>query len=126
MEAHRLSVRFRRRRPFAFRLVFAALVAATLAGCAAPRPAGARLTRRSGCIARRPPPNLLSGQADLLASAREFAFRSDWPSTPIGIHVDDVTRYSSVVYDDQTYFDELGGVHERIDTQVRTGLVIRD
>lgn len=120
MEAHRL-----RRSPPRPPVVAAIVAAAMLAGCAAPRPAGALLVRH-GQFPHHPAPNLLGDNADLVAAARDFTYRSDWPSVPVGFFVDDVTHYSTVIYDDQTFFDELGGIHEHVASQVRSGLLVRD
>ncbi|MFQ5806322.1 MAG: hypothetical protein ACE5I3_07725 [Phycisphaerae bacterium] len=58
--------------------------------------------------------------------AEMYAYRSSWPSVPAGYVFDDVSTYTEVNYDDQTFYDwREGGGYTREAISVRTGVLIR-
>lgn len=61
----------------------------------------------------------------LVQIADAFSIRSDWPSTPIGFYFDDISSYSIMNYDDQSFYDEMGGASYWIAESYRTGSLLR-
>jgi len=58
--------------------------------------------------------------------AEMYASRSSWPSAWLGYLFDDVSTYTEVIYDDQSYYDPRGGGgFTREAVSVRTGVLIR-
>lgn len=76
-------------------------------------------------LAYRTPNLLLGGSAETLEIAQDFAYRSDWPSTPFGYFFDDLSSFTEVVYDDQAFYDRLGGSFYHHGEQIRTGALLR-
>lgn len=50
--------------------------------------------------------------------------RSDWPVVRTGYRLDDVTYYSSTIYNDESYYNRHGGMHHG-STSVRSGVWLR-
>jgi len=75
----------------------------------------------------RPPANLVLGPSrDHVYLAESFAQRSSWPSVWSGYVFDDVSSYTEVIYDDQSYYDGFhGGGYTREAISVRTGVIVR-
>ena len=94
----------------------------TLAGCAssngvvvyAPGPA-------------RPAANLALGPLpDHTWLAESFAWRSSWPSVESGYVFDDVSSYTEVIFDDQSYYGGFdGGSFTREAISIRSGVLVR-
>lgn len=58
--------------------------------------------------------------------AESFAGRSSWPSVRLGYLFDDVSSYTEVIYDDQSYYDGFhGGSYTRQAISVRSGVLVR-
>jgi hypothetical protein len=58
--------------------------------------------------------------------AEGFAGRSSWPSAPLGYVFDDLSSYTEVIYDDQSYYDGFhGGGYTREAISIRTGVLVR-
>jgi hypothetical protein len=58
--------------------------------------------------------------------AESFAGRSSWPAARSGYVFDDVSSYTEVIYDDQSYYDGFhGGGYTREAISVRTGVLVR-
>ncbi len=109
------------------RLICASLITVLLAGCVAPPPV-AVLHRRDPArdIAGRTAPNLLLGSsAEHFYIAQTFDYRSDWPSVSIGYRFDEYSTYSEVIYDDQFFYDSLGGSYYRVGQDYRTRTIVR-
>ena len=99
-----------------------------LVGCAAPPPKPAVLYRRDPAydVARRHTPNLLLGpSAEHFYIAQTFDYRSDWPSVSNGYHFDEYSTYDEVIYDDQFFYDSLGGFYFRAGEEHRRGSHVR-
>ncbi len=108
-------------------LICASLIAVLLAGCSAPPPV-AVLHRRDPArdIAGRRTPNLLFGpSAEHFYIAQTFDYRSDWPSVSNGYHFDEYSTYNEVTYDDQFFYDSLGGSYYRSGEEYRTRTIVR-
>jgi hypothetical protein len=103
------------------------LISILLVGCAAP-PSPAVLYRRDPArdIAHRRTPNLLLGpSAEHFYIAQTFDYRSDWPSVSNGYHFDEYSTYDEVIYDDQFFYDSLGGFYFRAGEERRSGSHVR-
>lgn len=74
-----------------------------------------------------PVANLALGPSrDHTRLAEAHAYRSSWPAVKLGYHFDDVSTYTEVIYDDQSYYDGLhGGGFTREAVSVRTGVMVR-
>jgi hypothetical protein len=58
--------------------------------------------------------------------AESFAYRSQWPAVDAGYAFDDVSTYTEIIYDDQSFYDwRYGGGYTREAISVRTGVVVR-
>lgn len=85
-----------------------AILLLSCAGCAAPR---ATVYIGDG---RRPPTNLaLDRDPRLTQLAEEFSSRSDWPAVDFGYVVDQFEATTVFSYDDQSFYDRLGGAFHR-------------
>jgi len=98
-----------------------------LVGCATPPHATVLV---APCVedefARRPIANLALGpRGGLPVEAEWFAQRSDWPSVPSGYVFDQVESFTQFLFDDQSFFDRLGGSFFAQSESVRTGVVVR-
>lgn len=72
------------------------------------------------------PPNLALGpSAETNLLAEELTVRSSWPSLPTGYVLDDVTEATEVMFDDQSFYDRLGGSFFRAGQSVRTRVFLR-
>ena len=71
--------------------------------------------------------NLLLGPSpDHTRLAELHAYRSSWPSVSSGYLFDDVSTYTEVIYDDQSFYDwQYGGGYTREAVSVRTGVLVR-
>jgi hypothetical protein len=76
---------------------------------------------------QRPAANLALGPSrDHVWLAETFAGRSSWPSVRAGYVFDDVSSYTEVIYDDQSYYGGLhGGGYTREAISVRSGVLVR-
>ncbi len=99
----------------------------TLTGCASPPSANVLVSEHYD-----PPaaawalPNLVLGPSVEHARLGEwYTLRSGWPETPIGVRLGEISEYSDVTYDDESYYDRFGGAFYRIRQSVRTGAVLR-
>ena len=109
-------------------LICVSLISLFLVGCASSPPSPAVLYRRDPArdIAHRRTANLLLGPtAEHFYIAQTFDYRSDWPSVSNGYHFDQISTYEEVIYDDQFYYDSLGGVYYRAGEEYRSGSRIR-
>ena len=109
------------------RLFCASLITVLLAGCVAPPPV-AVMHRRDPArdIAGRRTPNLLLGpSAEHFYIAQTFDYRSDWPSVSNGYHFDESSTFNEVIYDDQFFYDSLGGYYYRVGEEYRTRTIVR-
>ena len=93
-----------------------------LAGCAA-RPRVAVYAPAPG----QPTANLVLGPTrDHTFLAEVYSYRSSWPSVQSGYLFDDVSTFSEVIYDDQSYYDGFyGGGFTREAVSVRSGVLVR-
>jgi hypothetical protein len=58
--------------------------------------------------------------------AETYAYRSSWPSARLGYLFDDVSTYTEVIYDDQSYYSwRGGGSFAREAVSVRSGVLFR-
>lgn len=89
-----------------------------LIGCAhSPHDGAAVLSSRS-------PANLALGPTPMHAWVAEGYGRAAWPVSEAGRRYEDVTVYWNVLYDEQSYYDEFGGMlHES--QSVRSGVRVR-
>jgi hypothetical protein len=94
----------------------------TLTGCAV----------NNGPTAYTPAPgepvsNLVLGSSpDQAVLAQLYTYRSSWPSVRMGYIFDDLSTYTEVIYDDQSYYDwRGGGGYTREAVSVRTGVLVR-
>jgi hypothetical protein len=53
-----------------------------------------------------------------------MAERSDWPSVDHGYRSGDVTYYSRIIYDDQSYYDRYTGF-SNVANALQTGVLLR-
>jgi hypothetical protein len=102
------------------RLAGTAILLLTLTGCAA----------TNGLVVYapgRPVANLALGPSrDHTLVAEAYAYRSSWPSVQSGYVFDDISTYTEVIYDDQSFYDRRdGGGFTREAISVRTGVLIR-
>ena len=86
------------------------------------------VARKSCCPtarAQRITANLVLGpDADCLATATTFNYRSSWPSIDNGYWFDDESYFTDVQSDDQFYFDRFGAFYRSAES-VRTAVVVR-
>ena len=103
-------------------LALAAILTLVLAGCSSPQ-------RATVCVigASRLPPNLALGPSrDHTILSEMHAYRSSWPSVQSGYLFDDVSTYTEVFYDDQSYYGwRDGGGFMREAVSVRSGVLYR-
>jgi len=74
-----------------------------------------------------PPPraNLVLGPSAAHGRmAALFVGRSEWPAIERGYRFDDVTFYSRIHYDEQSYYDRFGSLYHESQA-VRTGVMVR-
>jgi len=57
--------------------------------------------------------------------AEYFTQRSTWPSVPVGYRLDDAAYHVEVIYDDQSFYDRLGGGYFRMSETARTSTMLR-
>lgn len=71
-------------------------------------------------------PNLALGRspADPLIG-QLFNARSAWPAVEHGLRLSEQTYYTDVHFDDQSFYDRLGGASFNLRTSTRTGVFIR-
>ncbi len=99
----------------------ALLMIAAIGGCA---------SGRTGTVieARRlvgPPPNLALGPtAEHARLGCLLTERADWPAAEIGYQHEEVTFYSKITYDEQSYFDRFGAVYHQTQS-FQTGMRVR-
>jgi len=95
----------------------------TLAGCA-----GTRHVAVYASGPGEPAANLALGPSrDNSLLAEMYTERSSWPSVRSGYLFDDVSTYTEVIYDDQSFYDGAlhGGGYTHETMSVRTGVVVR-
>ena len=96
---------------------FLVMCVAALAGCSSSQ-RGAVLSAEPGV---RPQANLALGpSAQHLRLAELWATRSNWPAVDRGYRQSDVTYYTRVHYDTQSYYDRYGSLYHETQT-VQTG-----
>ncbi len=103
-----------------------AICSVLLSGCAA-RDEGTLLFAPEARPAQTAPaPNLVLGPtAEHARLAEEFAYRANWPSVDLGYRVDDTSYATEVMFDDQVYYDRLGGSFLYGTQSVRTSVLLR-
>lgn len=75
----------------------------------------------------RPVANLALGPSrDHTWLAEAHAYRSSWPAVRSGYVFDDISTYTELIYDDQSFYDaRYGGGYTRAAVSVRSGVLIR-
>ena len=103
------------------RVVLSVLAVVFLSGCsAAPRAAVCASFRE------RAPANLVLGPTrDHSAISEAFTTRSAWPSVDSGILFDDVSTYTEIIDDDQSFYTRDGGSFTQEAVSVRSGTLFR-
>lgn len=92
-----------------------------MAGCTGPN--GVTVVEPHPRVGRQP--NLALGPSREHARlGQELAVRSDWPAATIGVRGEDVTFYSTIIYDQQSYNDRYNSFYHETQT-IRTGVLIR-
>jgi hypothetical protein len=98
-----------------------------LCGCAGRQPfaiipgPGVGMSGGSGRVA-----NLALGpSAEHSYIAEFFAYRSSWPSASVGYRFDDTSYHTEIIYDDQAFYERLGGGYFRAAETIRTGVLVR-
>lgn len=56
--------------------------------------------------------------------AQQFAARSDWPAAVLGFRSEDITFYTTITYDQQSYNDRYNSFYRETQS-VRTGVWMR-
>lgn len=67
---------------------------------------------------------VLARSAETARLAPLMAERSDWPSVDHGYRSGDVTYYSRIIYDDQSYYDRYTGF-SNVANALQTGVLLR-
>ena len=94
-----------------------AALCALLAGCAGPG---------KYAVLHAPAANLALGPtAEHVRLGEAFAYRSAWPSVDAGYRFEDTSFFSQVIFDDQSFYDRLGGGLYHETQTVRTGIMVR-
>ena len=95
------------------------LLLLTLAGCCC--------DRRVVVRANRPVVNLAIGPtSDHTALSQTYTYRSSWPSAPAGYLFDDLSTYTEVIYDDESYISRFNaGSFNREAVSVRSRVLVR-
>ena len=103
-------------------VVFLVILALGLVGCSGPDRAVVYATGGP-----RSPANLALGPLrDHTVLSELHAYRSSWPSVESGYLFDDVSTYTEVLYDDQSYYSPYdGGGFTREAVSVRSGVLYR-
>lgn len=57
--------------------------------------------------------------------AETQASRSTWPSINHGYRFNEITSYSQTIFDDQSFYDRLGGGYFQGGQSVRSGVMVR-
>lgn len=79
-----------------------------------------------GAALRARVPNLaLAPVAEDNAFVEAFAYRSEWPAVAMGYRFDDVALLVDDSFDDQSFYDRLGGSHYRSVVSSRSALFVR-
>ncbi len=69
--------------------------------------------------------NLVLGRSpESAALAEVIEPRADWPTMDRGMRLDDVTYFSNITYDEQTYYDRYNNLFYGMQA-VRTGVYLR-
>lgn len=69
--------------------------------------------------------NLVLGNSPETASlAQEFATRTDWPAVDVGFRVENVTFFTTTLYDEQAHYDRYGWL-SREAISVESGVQLR-
>lgn len=102
-------------------IAIAILLCITLAGCAAGP--SAVYVGRPGVA----PANLAIGPSTSHTFLSEaFAYRSAWPSVSVGYRFDDVSTYTELIFDDESFYDTgYGSGFTREAVSFRTGVLVR-
>ena len=101
------------------RLCTISLICLTLAGCCCDRHAVIRSSR--------PVANLAIGPtSDHTALSQAYTYRSSWPSVRAGYLFDDLSTYTEVIYDDESYISRFNaGSFNREAVSVRSRVLVR-
>ncbi|MBU0639638.1 MAG: hypothetical protein KKB50_12290 [Planctomycetes bacterium] len=97
-----------------------------LFGCAARQP-GVVIRSSAGTHARCAPvvANLALGpSAEHGRVAALFAYRTSWPTVAIGYRFDQISQYTELIYDDQTFYDWHGGGYYRESETIHSGVLL--
>lgn len=75
----------------------------------------------------RPTANLALGRTpDETWLAEAQAYRTTWPAVDGGYIFDDISTYSELIYDDQSFYDtRYGGGYTRAAVSARRGVLVR-
>jgi hypothetical protein len=68
--------------------------------------------------------NLALGPTRVHAAIAPLYARSDWPATVYGYRFGETTGYSTLTYDEESWYDEFGALFRAAET-VRTGVLLR-
>ncbi len=109
------------------RILTIAVVTLLLAGCATRPPLAVIHRHAPNPAARlRGTPNLALGpSAEHLYIAQDFTYRLPPLSAPLGYRVDEISHFAITSFDDQSFFDALGGSYYRTGSEYRTGVLLR-
>ena len=109
------------------RATWIAIGALLLCGCA-PRERAVVLRSATAAASGRVMglPNLALGPtADHARIAAFMATRSDWPSVETGYRLGEVSEFSEVIFDEESFYDRLGGGFYRGRQSFRRGVLFR-
>lgn len=129
------------------RFHWVALLVLPMLGCAAPQPVCTGKSRAAGgaaadglsiqatqpsncrwrCAVARPiAANLALGSHPQHVQIGELlTYRSDWPAVRMGYVFEDIASFFIHSYDDQSFYDRLGGGHFNLFEATRQGVVVR-
>ena len=109
----------RRLRKPIYSLALLGLAISAVVGCQSPLP-GAVLYRTDA------PANLALGpQTQYAYRAQRYTERSDWPFVENGVHLEEVTTYSTIRFDDQQFYERDGSFFYNSAESITTGAVLR-
>ena len=104
-----------------------AVLTLLLAGCASRPPLAVIHRHAPNPAARlRGTPNLALGPTpEHLYIAQDFNYRRPPLSAPLGYRVNEISHFAITSFDDQYFYDTLGGSFYRSGSEYRTGVLLR-
>lgn len=89
-------------------------------------------TRQGAVVAACPPAEISESRANLalggnpqdVVVASRLMSRREWPAVSVGYVLDDITFLCDVQFDDQYFYDRLGG-YSRLGQTIRTAVTLR-